>query len=399
VEAAVIVSAVRTPVGRFGGQFRDLRAATLGATAIRAALERVQVNPADVDEVVFGHVLGNGESPNVGRLAWLEAGLPMEVPAYSVDRQCGSGLQAIINAALLIQTGNADVVLAGGTESESQAEYYSVGARWGARLGETPFYDRISRQGMTVSCPEKLPPTPSMMHTSENLVTRYGITREQADTFSLRSQQHAARAIQEGRFDDELVPVAIPQRKGDPLMVDRDEHPRPETTAETLAKLPVLVGKIHTAGNASGINDGAAACVVMSEARARKLGLEPLGCVRAFAAAGVDPTMMGIGPAPAIRRALEKSGLRWRDLDLIEINEAFAAQVLAVLAELGEDLPDNLNVNGSGISLGHPLGATGARITATMLHELRRRGGRYGLVSMCTGGGQGVAAIFERPAA
>ena len=398
MEAAVIVSAVRTPVGRFGGQFRDLRAATLGATAIRAALERSGVDPEEVDEVVLGHVLVNGESPNVARLAWLEAGLPITVPAYSVDRQCGSGLQALINAALLIQTGNARVVVAGGAESESQAEFYSVGARWGARLGDSPFYDRIVRQGLKVSCPEMFPETPGMMHTSENLADRYGITREQADAFSVRSQQNAAAAIQAGRFDEELVPVEVPQSKGEPKRVDRDEHPRPDTTLEALAKLPVLVGKISTAGNASGINDGAAACVLMAESEARRRGLQPLGCLRAFAAAGVDPTIMGIGPAPAIRKLLHKTGLAWRDLDLVEINEAFAAQVLAVLAELGVQDTDNLNVNGSGISLGHPLGATGARMTATLLYELRRRGARYGLVSMCTGGGQGLAALIERAA-
>jgi len=395
VEPAVVVSAVRTPIGRFGGQFRDVRAAALGAVAIKAAIERAGVDPAEVDEVIFGHVLVNGESPNVARLAWLEAGLPETVPAYSVDRQCGSGLQAIINAALLIQTGNAQVVVAGGAESESQAEYYTVGARWGARLGDAPFYDRISRQGLTVSCPEAYPLTPSMMHSSENLVDRYGITREEADAFALRSQRNAAAAIQAGRFVDEIVPVPVPQ-KGGTVLVERDEHPRPETTAEALAKLPVLVGKVHTAGNSSGINDGAAACVLMSASRARRAGLEPLGTVRAFAAAGVNPTLMGLGPAPAIRKVLQQTGLRWQDMDLVEINEAFAAQVLAVLRELRVNEIETLNVNGSGISLGHPLGATGARITATMLHELRRRGGRYGLVSMCTGGGQGVAALFER---
>lgn len=391
----VIVSAVRTPVGRFGGQFRDISAPELGAIAIRAAVERAGIGPGQVDEVVMGHVLVNGETPNLARLAWLQAGFPVEVPAYSVDRQCGSGLQAVITGALHIRNGDADIVVVGGAESESQAEFYVTGARWGYRLGSSEFHDRIQRHGLMVSCPEVFPAPPSMMHTSETLAERYGITREEADAFALRSHRNAVAAMEAGRFKDEIVPVPVRQR-GQVVMVERDEHPRPDTSMESLAKLPVLVGKVHTAGNASGINDGAAACVLMSEARAARLGLEPLAYFRAWAAAGVDPTIMGIGPAPAIRKVLEKAGLTWEDMDLVEINEAFAAQVLAVLKELGITEYPNLNVNGSGISLGHPLGATGARILATLLHEMKRRGARYGLESMCCGGGMGLAAIFER---
>ena len=362
---AVIVSAVRTPVGRFGGALRTVKASTLGSYAIKAAVERINLDPADVDEVIFGHVLANGENPNVARLAWLEAGYPEEVPGYTVDRQCGSGLQAIVNAALLVQTGDAEVVVAGGAESESNAEFYTTATRWGARLGDTQLYDRIVRHGYMVSCPEVYPPMPGMMHTSENLAERYGITREEADAFAYRSQMNAAAAIRAGKFKAEIVPVPVRGPKGEVTLVEADEHPRPDTTLEGLARLPVLVGKIHTAGNASGINDGAAAVVVMAEEAAKRRGLRPLAYLRGWAAAGVNPTIMGIGPAPAIRKLVEKTGVRLEEVDLVEINEAFAAQVLAVIRELGVSDYTNWNVNGSGIALGHPLGATGARISIT----------------------------------
>ncbi|MBI4493174.1 MAG: acetyl-CoA C-acyltransferase [Chloroflexi bacterium] len=392
----VIVSAARTPVGRFGGQFRDLKASTLGAVAVRAAVERAGIDPGEVDEIVLGHVFVNGENPNVARLAWLEAGYPQEVPAYSVDRQCGSGLQAVINGALQIQTGNAEIVVAGGAECESQAEFYTVGVRWGQRLGNAVLHDRIMRHAVTVSCPEVFPKMEGMIHTSAKLAAHYGITRQEADAWALRSHQRACAAIEQGKFADEIVPVPVRQR-GQTVLVERDEHPRPDTSLEVLARLPALVGDgIHTAGNASGINDAAAAVVLMSEAQARKRGLQPLASFRAYAAAGVDPTIMGIGPVPAIRRLLARTGLRLEELDLLEINEAFAAQVLSVLKELEVQDRERVNVNGSGISLGHPLGATGARILCTLLFEMRRRGARWGLESMCCGGGQGLAALFER---
>lgn len=398
---AVVVSAVRTPVGRFGGALRDVKASTLASVAVRAAVERCGLDPGDVDEVIMGHVLANGENPNVARLAWLQAGFPVEVPAYTLDRQCGSGLQAIVNGALLIRSGQAEVVLAGGVESESNAEFYTVDGRWGRKLGNSQLYDRISRSAYTVSCPEVFPATPGatpgMMHTSEKLAEMYGITREAADGFALRSHQNAVAAIDGGKFRDEIVPVPVNQPRRAPRLVDTDEGPRRDTSLETLAALPVLVGRIHTAGNSSTINDGAAACVLMSESRASRMGLEPLGYFVGAAATGVDPTIMGIGPAPAVRKLLERTGRTMEEIDLVELNEAFAAQALAVLRELGLADLGRVNVNGSGISLGHPLGATGARILVTLLHEMRRRGARLGLETMCTGGGQGLAALWARP--
>ncbi len=397
MEQAVIVSAARTPVGRYGGAFKGLKASTLLSYALRAAVERASIDPGAVDEVVVGHVLANGENPNVARLGWLEAGFPHAVPAYTVDRQCGSGLQAIVNGALLVQAGDAEIVVAGGTENESNAEFYVTDARWGYRLGDGVFYDRIARHGFKVSCPEACPPVEGMMHTSEKLADLYGISREEADAFALRSHRNAVAAVEAGKFRDEIVPVPVRQPKVGTVLVDTDEGPRKDTSPESLAKLPVLAGKIHTAGNSSSINDGAAAVVIMSERKAHALGLRPRLFFHTYAAAGVDPTIMGMGPAPAVRKLLQKTGLRLDAMDLIELNEAFAAQALAVLKEL--DVPDvdrRVNVNGSGISLGHPLGATGARILVTLLHEMERCGARYGLETMCTGGGQGLAAIFER---
>lgn len=391
----VIVSAARTPVGRFGGQFRDFKASTLGALAVRAAVERAGIDPGQVDEVILGHVLVNGENPNIARLAWLEAGFPMEVPAYSVDRQCGSGLQSVMSGAFQIQSGNANIVVAGGAECESQAEYYTTSARWGQRLGNASLWDRIVRHGAMVSCPEAVPRMDGMMHTSAKLAKQYGITRQEADAWAVRSQQRAGAAMDQGKFREEIVPVSVQQR-GQPVLVERDEHPRPDTTIEALAKLPDLLGDgVHTAGNASGINDAAAAVVLMAEPEARKRGLKPLAYFRGAAAAGVDPTIMGIGPAPAIRRLLARTRLRLEDIDLIELNEAFAAQAVAVLKELSVPDRERVNVNGSGISLGHPLGATGTRMLCTLLFEMQRRGARWGLESMCCGGGQGLAALFE----
>ncbi|HEV2125437.1 MAG TPA: acetyl-CoA C-acyltransferase, partial [Chloroflexota bacterium] len=309
MEQAVVVSAARTPVGRYGGVFRDIKASTLLSYAVKAAVERANIDPGVVDEVVVGHVLANGENPNVARLGWLEAGFPIEVPAYTLDRQCGSGLQAIVNAGLLIQTGDAQVVVAGGVESESTAEYYVTNARWGYRLGDGQFYDRIARAGFKVSCPEAFPPVEGMMHTSEKLADRYQITREEADQLAVRSHQNAIAAIEAGKFRQEIVPVPVKQPKVGMVAIDTDEGPRKETSPEALAKLPVLAGRIHTAGNASSINDGAAAVVVMTESKARELGLEPRLYFRGYAAAGVDPTIMGIGPVPAVRKVMAKTGL------------------------------------------------------------------------------------------
>jgi len=393
---AVIVSAVRTPVGRYGGALRDVSASDLAALVIREALRRAHLEPGEVDEVIMGHCMTNGENPNIARLAALKADLPIEVPAYTLDRQCSSGLQAIVNAALLIQTGEADIVVAGGVESMSNAEYYVMGARWGLRLGTTPFHDRWTRAVEQVSCPEKFGPIGGMIQTAENVAEKFHITREEQDAFALRSHRNACAAIEAGKFQDEIVPVVIPQRRGEPIVVARDEHPRPDTTLEALAKLPLVGSKTVTAGNASGMNDGAAACVVMAREVAESRGLEIMGYLREWAVTGCHPAIMGIGPVAAVRKVLHKSGLRLEDMDLIELNEAFAAQALAVLKELGITDFSRVNVNGSGISLGHPVGATGARIMTTLLYEMKRRGARYGLETMCVGGGMGMAAIVER---
>ncbi|TAK36067.1 MAG: acetyl-CoA C-acyltransferase [Chloroflexota bacterium] len=396
MDEIVIVSAVRTPIGRYGGALGDVQAPDLAALVLREAVSRIGLEPSRVDEVVMGHVLVNGEAPNVSRQAVLLADFPIETPAYCVERQCGSGLQAICDGMMQIQTGNGRIVVAGGVESMSNMEYYVTGARWGLRLNSVPFYDRWERAVETMST-ERFGRIPGMIFTAENVAQQCGITREAQDEFALLSQQRARAAIKDGKFTNEIVPVAVPQKKGAPRIVDRDEHPRPETTLESLAKLkPVLAGGTVTAGNASGMNDGAAACVLMSERTADELGLEPLGYLRAWAAGAVHPGYMGLGPVPAVKRLIEKTGLRLGDIDLIELNEAFAAQALGVLKELGISDFSNVNVNGSGIALGHPVGATGVRIMATLLYEMKRRGVRYGLETMCIGGGQGMAALVER---
>jgi acetyl-CoA C-acetyltransferase len=395
---AVIVSAVRTPVGRYGGALKDVQAVDLAATAVKESLCRASVDPGDVDEVILGHILVNGETPNIARLASIKAGLPVEVPAYTLDRQCSSGLQAIINASLLIDTDNANVVVAGGVESMSNMEYYVLGARWGLRLGNGVFYDRWDRAMEVDNCNDVFGACAGMIGTAENVAEKFGISREEADEFAVRSHRNAIAAIESGRFADEIVPIEIPQRRGPALVFDRDEHPRADTTTEALSKLrPILSDGIVTAGNASGMNDGAAACVVMSEDEAKRRGLEPLGRIVAWSAAGVHPHYMGIGPVQAVTKALEKANLTMDDMDLIELNEAFASQALAVLKELGVKDREKVNVNGSGVSLGHPVGATGARMMATLLHEMKRRYARYGLNTMCIGGGMGLAAVIERP--
>jgi len=393
---AAIVAPLRTPVGTFGGSLRAVPVEDLAATAVKAVIERTGIDPALIDDVSFAQSYVNGETPCIGRWAALHAGLPESVPGLQIDRRCGGGLQAVITAAMMVQTGAADVVLAGGAESMSNAEHYTTSVRWGAKSGNQVLYDRIDR-GRERSQPEwRFGKISGMIETAENLAAKYGITREEADAYAARSQQRAAAAWDAGRFDDEVVPIQVPQRRADPVTVSRDEGVRPGTTPETLARLrAIMPGGTVTAGNSSQQNDAAAACLVVAEDRLGPLGLEPLGFLAGWAAAGCDPAIMGIGPVPAVERLFRRTGLAFADLDLVELNEAFAVQVLAVLAGWEWNEPDKLNVNGSGISLGHPIGATGVRMLATGLRELRRRQGRYLLETMCVGGGQGVAAIFE----
>ncbi len=396
---AAIVAPLRTPVGRFGGALRPVPAEDLAATIVRAVVERSGIDPARVEDVALAQSYANSEAPCIGRWAALHAGLPIEVPGFQIDRRCGGGLQAIVTAAMMVQTGAADVVLAGGVESMSNIEYYTTSSRWGARSGNVALYDRLDR-GRERSQPQwRFGPISGMIETAENLAAQYGIGREAADEFSVRSHQHAAAAWADGIFADEVVPVEVPQRRGDPVRFDRDEGVRPDSSVSTLAGLrPITAGGVVTAGNSAQQNDAAAACLVVAEDRLDELGLVPVAFLAGWTAVGCEPATMGIGPVPAIRKLLPRLGLGLDDMDLIEINEAFAVQVLAALQGLGvkpDEVDTRLNVHGSGISLGHPIGATGARIMTTVLHELRRRGGRYALETMCVGGGQGVAAVFE----
>ncbi|GAA3954445.1 acetyl-CoA C-acetyltransferase [Actinomadura viridis] len=398
---AVICEPVRTPIGRFGGAFTALSPVELAATVIRALLERTGLPGEAVDEVILGQCYPSADAPAIGRVAALDAGLPIEVGGTQVDRRCGSGLQAVLNAAMQVQTGASDLVIAGGAESMSNAPFYTTKARWGVRTPSLELHDGLA-QGRVTAGGVNHPVPGGMLETAENLRREYGISREEQDRLAVMSHERAVAAQREGRFADEIVPVTVRSRKGD-TVVDADEHPRPGTTMETLAKLRPVMGKKDdqatvTAGNASGQNDAAAVCVVTTPERAAELGLRPLVRLVSWAQAGVPPRTMGIGPVPATARALERAGLTLADLDLIELNEAFAAQVLAVLREwdFKEDDYDRLNVNGSGISLGHPVGATGTRILATLAREMDRRQARYGLETMCIGGGQGLAAVFER---
>jgi acetyl-CoA C-acetyltransferase len=400
---AVICEPLRTPVGRYGGVFKDLPATMLAETVLRELVRRTGLKATDVDDVIFGQCYPNGEAPAIGRIAALDAGLGVHVPGLQIDRRCGSGLQAVIDAAMRVQTGAAELVIAGGAESMSQAEHYVLGARFGIKGDSQPFWDRIAR-GRITSGGKHHPVPGGMLETAENLRREYKVTRGAQDELALRSQQNAAAAQQGGRFADEIVPVPVQGRKG-VHNVAVDEHPRPETTMEMLAGLTPVRQKQDpestvTAGNASGQNDGAAACIVTTPEKAAALGLKPLGRLVSWAVAGVEPERMGIGPVPAVEKVLQRTGLALKDLDLFELNEAFAAQVLACTHGLKFEPGDyeRLNVNGSGISLGHPVGATGVRILATMLRELDRRHGRYALETMCIGGGQGLAAIFERAA-
>jgi acetyl-CoA C-acetyltransferase len=394
---AAIVSPLRTAVGKYGGTLKPLQAQELAATVISALIEKTGIDSSLVDDVILGHGYPSGENPAIGRYAAMKAGLPIEVPGYQLDRRCGSGLQAVINAALLVQTGNADVVIAGGAESMSNVEHYTSDARWGARMGSITLHDRLQRAREKASPEERFGVIAGMIVTAENLARKHNISRAEQDEYALRSHQRAAAAWASGTFAAEVVPVHVPQRKGESLAFAQDEGPRADTSLADLAKLrPIETDGTVTAGNASQQNDAAAACLVVAEEKLGELGLQPMAYLKGWAAAGCDPAIMGIGPVPAVKKLFARTGLAWKDIDLVELNEAFAAQVLAVLREWGWNEPDKLNVNGSGISLGHPIAATGVRILTTLLHELERRDGRYGLETMCIGGGQGLAAVFER---
>jgi len=394
---AAIVCPLRTAVGTFGGSLRTVPVETLGATVLKAILERVKLDPARIDDVVFAQSYASGETPCVGRWIALEAGLPIEVPGMQLDRRCGGGLQAVVTAAMMVQAGAADVVVAGGVESMSNVEYYTTDMRWGTRAGSVKLHDRLER-GRERSQPEgRFGHISGMVQTAENLAAEHDISRAAADAYAVRSHQRAARAWAEGRFAGEVVPLLVPQKKGAALVFERDEGVREDSSSEALARLrPLLKDGTVTAGNSSQQNDAGAACLVVAEECLAKLHLQPEAWLVDWAVAGCHPATMGYGPVPAVRKLWARTGLNFDQMDLVELNEAFACQVLAVLKGWGWNDPDRLNVNGSGISLGHPIGATGVRMLTTLLHELRRRAGRYGLETMCIGGGQGIAAVFER---
>jgi acetyl-CoA C-acetyltransferase len=382
--------------------FKDVPAVDLAATVLRGLLERSGIDPAEVDDVLFGQCYPNGEAPAIGRVAALDAGFPVEVPGLQLDRRCGSSLQAVAYAAMQVQTGASDLVVAGGAESMSQVELYSPQARWGSRREGLMLHDRLARARVTAGG-HNHPVPGGMLETAENVRVEHKIEREAQDRLALRSHQRAVAAQEDGRFAEEIVPVEVPQRRGDPVEIDRDEHPRADTSLEALGRLRPVMGRsvegaTVTAGNSSGQNDAAAACIVTTPETAKRLGLRPLGRMVGWAAAGVPPGMMGIGPLPATEKVLGKAGMELEQMDLIELNEAFASQALAVTRAWGfdDDEHDHINVNGSGISIGHPVGATGVRILTTLLREMDRREARYGLETMCVGGGQGMAAVFER---
>jgi 3-oxoadipyl-CoA thiolase len=398
---ALILDAVRTPIGRYGGVLSGVRPDDLAAHVVMAAVERAGLDPATVDEVYMGCTNQAGEdNRNVARMAGLLAGLPVEVPAVTVNRLCASGLEAAVQGARQLRLGEADLVLAGGVESMSRAPLVTLKPERGFQRGNAEMVDTTIGWRFVNPRMEGLHSTESMGETAENVAERYDVSREDQDAFALESHRRAVAAADAGRFDDEIVTVEVPQPKGEPVTVHADEGPRPDSSLERLAALrPVFrEGGSVTAGNSSQINDGAACLVLATEERARELGREPLARIVATGAAGVDPGFMGIGPVPATRRALDRAGLSPGDIDLVELNEAFAAQVLASMRELGFD-HDRLNVNGGAIAIGHPLGCSGARLLGTLAYELRRRGERYGVATMCIGVGQGLAAVIENPAA
>lgn len=388
----VIVSAVRTPIGSFLGSLQNVAATKLGGIVIKGALEKAGVNASDVDEVIMGNVLQAGLGQNPARQASLDAGIPQEASAITINRVCGSGLSAVQLATQSILAGDAEVVVAGGMENMSAASYVLKGARNGFKMGDQKIVDTMIQDGLWCAMNDY-----HMGVTAENLAAKYEISREEQDEFSAWSQQKAQAAIEANRFADEIIPVEVPGRKGQVTVFDKDEFPRFNTTAESLGKLRPAFKKDGsvTAGNASGINDGAAAFVIMSRKKAEELGVTPLVSIKANASAGVDPTIMGIGPVPAVKKALEKSALSLEDIDLIEANEAFAAQSIAVDRELQFN-KEKLNVNGGAIALGHPIGASGARILVSLIHEMQKRESQYGLATLCVGGGQGVATIVEK---
>lgn len=388
----VIVSAVRTPIGSFGGSLKDLSAVTLGAIAAKEAIHRAGIDPAMIDEVILGNVLQGGLGQNVARQIAMASGVPKEVPAMTINKVCGSGLRTVGLAAQIIKAGDADCILAGGAESMSQAGYLMPAARWGARMGDTKMVDIMVNDGLTDAYNHY-----HMGITAENIVDQWNLTREELDQFAVASQNKAEAAIKAGKFKDEIVPVVIPQKKGDPMIFDTDEFPKFGATKDGLNKLKPAFKKdgAVTAGNSSGINDSGAALIVMSKEKADELGLKYLCKVTSYASAGVDPAIMGIGPVPASANALKKAGLTISDMDLIEANEAFAAQSVAVGKDLGFDL-SKLNVNGGAIALGHPIGASGARILITLIYEMMKRDSKRGLATLCIGGGMGTSMIVER---
>jgi acetyl-CoA C-acetyltransferase len=394
-EPAVILSACRTPIGSFGGALKDFSSVDLGAIVIREAIRRADVKPADFGDVIMGCVLQAGAGMNVARQAAIKAGVPQEVPGETVNRVCGSGLQSVVHAVEATHVGYTDLVLAGGTESMTNAPYILKGARWGFRLGHGEVYDSMLLEGLTCAmggC--------HMGITAENIASRFNVSREEQDRYAAESQRRADAAIRAGLFKDEIVAVQIPQKKGDPIAFDTDEYPRAGTTVDKLAALRPAFKKdgTVTAGNASGINDGAAAVVVATAERAATLGRKPLAKILSFASTGVDPAIMGMGPVPAVTRALARAKLKVSDIDLFELNEAFAVQAVAVVKELGLGA-DNVNTRGGAISLGHPIGASGARVLTTLIYALRARGGGKGVASLCIGGGMGIAMVIEVPAA
>lgn len=388
----VIVSAARTPIGSFGGSLKGIPTRKLGAIAIKAAVERAGIKPEMVEEVIMGAVLQGGLGQNVARQMTLDAGLPIEVPAMTINKVCGSGLRAVELAAQIIKAGDADIVVAGGAENMSATAYAMPAARWGARMNNAQMVDMMVNDGLWDAFNGY-----HMGITAENVAEQWGITREELDEFSVISQNRAEEAIKAGKFKDEIVPVEIPQRKGDPIIFDTDEFPKFGTTIEKVAKLKGAFKKdgIVTAANASGINDAGAAVVVMSKEKADELGIKPLCTIKSYASAGVDPSIMGVGPVPASEKALKKAGLTVADMDLVEANEAFAAQSLAVRKDLGLD-PEKTNVNGGAIAIGHPIGASGCRILITLIYEMMKRDSKYGLATLCIGGGMGTALVVER---
>jgi acetyl-CoA C-acetyltransferase len=394
-EPAVILSACRTPIGSFGGSLKDFSAVDLGAIVIREAIRRADVTPIDLGDVIMGCVLQAGAGMNVARQAAIKAGIPQEVPGETVNRVCGSGLQSVVHAVEATRVGYTDLVLAGGTESMTNAPYILKGARWGFRMGHGEVYDSMLLEGLTCAmggC--------HMGITAENIASRFNVSRAEQDAYAVESQRRAESAIKAGLFKDEIVPVQIPQKKGDPIAFDTDEYPRAGASVEKLGALKPAFKKdgTVTAGNASGINDGAAAVVVATAERAAKLGRKPLARILSFASTGVDPAIMGMGPVPAVNKALDRANLKASDIDLFELNEAFAVQAVAVLKELGLSC-DNVNTRGGAISLGHPIGASGARVLTTLIYALRAKGGGKGVASLCIGGGMGIAMVVEVPAA